>query len=66
VILDHGSQAYSLYGDLLDVTAAKGARIERGQAVGSVGATRFGTAGLYFELRVDGRPVDPLQWLKKR
>ena len=21
--------------------------------------------GLYFELRVDGRPVDPLQWLKK-
>ena len=66
VILDHGSQAFSLYGDLLDIAAAKGARIERGQAVGSVGATRSGTAGLYFELRVDGRPVDPLQWLKKR
>jgi len=65
VILDHGSQAFSLYGDLLDIATAKGARIERGQTVGSVGATRSGTAGLYFELRVDGRPVDPLQWLKK-
>ena len=25
-----------------------------------------GQPGLYFELRVDGQPVDPLQWLKKR
>ena len=25
-----------------------------------------GPDGLYFELRVDGQPVDPLQWLKKR
>ena len=25
-----------------------------------------GPNGLYFELRVDGQPVDPLQWLKKR
>jgi septal ring factor EnvC (AmiA/AmiB activator) len=25
-----------------------------------------GAEGIYFELRVDGRPVDPLQWLKKR
>ena len=26
----------------------------------------LGVAGLYFELRVDGQPVDPLQWLRKR
>jgi septal ring factor EnvC (AmiA/AmiB activator) len=66
VILDHGAQTFSLYGDLLDVAVKKGARIERGQPVGSVGATASGAAGVYFELRVDGQPVDPLQWLKRR
>ena len=64
VILDHGSQTFSLYGDLLEIAVKKGGRLERGQPVGTVGATPNG-AGLYFELRVDGRPVDPLQWLKK-
>ena len=66
VILDHGSQTFSLYGDLLDVTVKKGDRIARGQALGSVGPTASGGTGLYFELRVDGQPVDPLQWLKRR
>ena len=66
VILDHGSQAFSLYGNLLDIVAKKGARIAHGQAVGAVGSSATGPAGLYFELRIDGQPVDPLQWLKKR
>jgi septal ring factor EnvC (AmiA/AmiB activator) len=66
VILDHGAQAFSLYGNLLDIAVARGARLERGQPVGSVGFSLTGPAGLYFELRVDGRAVDPLQWLKKR
>ncbi len=66
VILDHGSQTFSLYGDLLDVAVAKGARVERGQRLGAAGPIPGGGTGLYFELRVDGRPVDPLQWLRKR
>ena len=66
VILDHGSQSFSLYGDLLDIGVKKGARVEHGQPVGTVGPTSSGANGLYFELRVDGQPVDPLQWLKRR
>jgi septal ring factor EnvC (AmiA/AmiB activator) len=66
VIVDHGGQTFSLYGDLLEIGVTKGARVERGQPVGSVGPLPTGTAGLYFELRVDGQPVDPLQWLKKK
>jgi len=66
VILDHGSQTFSLYGDLLEIAVKKGAHVDRGQPVGSVGPTRSGAAGLYFELRIDGQPVDPLQWLKRR
>jgi len=66
VIVDHGSQTFSLYGDLLDISVRKGAHVDRGQAVGAVGATAAGMPGLYFELRVDGQPVDPLQWLRRR
>jgi murein hydrolase activator len=66
VILDHGSQTFSLYGDLLAIAVKKGTHVDRGQRLGTVGPTRTAAAGLYFELRIDGRPVDPLQWLKKR
>jgi septal ring factor EnvC (AmiA/AmiB activator) len=66
VIVDHGSQTFSLYGDLLDVAVKRGTPITRGQKVGAVGTAPAGPAGLYFELRIDGRPVDPLQWLKQR
>ena len=66
VIVDHGAQAFSLYGNLLDIRVKKGALVEVGQILGTVGATLTGPAGLYFELRVDGQPVDPVQWLKRR
>jgi septal ring factor EnvC (AmiA/AmiB activator) len=66
VILDHGAQTFSLYGDLLDIGVKKGARIEQGQPVGTAGPIPSGSEGIYFELRVDARPVDPLQWLKRR
>ena len=66
VIVDHGAQTFSLYGDLHDIAVTRGARIERGQALGTVGSAPAGPAGLYFELRIDGQPADPLQWLKKR
>ena len=65
VILDHGSQNFSLYGDLLDFVVKKGEHVDRRGRLGTVGPTSSGSTGLYFELRVDGQPVDPLQWLKK-
>jgi septal ring factor EnvC (AmiA/AmiB activator) len=66
VILDHGAQSFTLYGNLLDIAVKKGAIVEAGQPVGTIGATLTGPAGLYFEMRVDGQPVDPLQWLKRQ
>ena len=66
IIVDHGSKAFSLYGNLLEIQVSRGARVERGQSVGTVGPSPTGPPGLYFEMRVDGQPVDPLQWLKKR
>jgi septal ring factor EnvC (AmiA/AmiB activator) len=66
VILDHGAQTYTLYGYLSAIAASKGARVEKGARVGDVGVSPTGQAVLYFELRVDGKAVDPLQWLKPR
>jgi septal ring factor EnvC (AmiA/AmiB activator) len=64
VIVDHGNRAFSVYGFLDEVRVARGARVEPGHIVGSVGLDPAGQAALHFELRVDGEPVDPLQWLK--
>jgi septal ring factor EnvC (AmiA/AmiB activator) len=38
--------------------------VTRGQVVGTSGVTPTGASALYFELRIDGKPVDPVQWLK--
>ena len=66
VIVDHGAQTYSLYGQLEAAQVVEGAKIDRGQIVGSAGRVLAGIPGIYFEMRVDGKPVDPVEWLKKR
>jgi septal ring factor EnvC (AmiA/AmiB activator) len=65
VIVDHGDGAYSLYGHLSGLSVKKGDRVEAGTTVGTAGRNPAGNPSTYFELRVDGRPVDPLQWLKR-
>lgn len=66
VIVDHGDRSYSLYGHLSDVSVKKGDRVEAATPVGLAGRNPSGNPSLYFELRVDGQPVDPLQWLKRQ
>ena len=66
VIVDHGGKAFSVYGYLDRVDVTKGARVTRGQRLGAAGTAPAGTDAVYFELRIDGRAVDPLQWLKAR
>jgi murein hydrolase activator len=66
VIVDHGKQTFTLYGNLGEIQAERGSHVERGSPVGTVGLAAGDAAAVYFELRVDGRAVDPLQWLGKR
>ena len=66
VILDHGGNYYSLYGYLGSVEVTRGQHVDAGTELGRVGTAPAGPAALYFELRVDGRSVDPIQWLKPR
>lgn len=65
VIVDHGQSAFTLYGHLLEATVTAGAPVARGSVVGRVGVSTSGTSALYFEVRIDGRPVDPVEWLRR-
>jgi murein hydrolase activator len=66
VIVDHGDRSYSLYGHLSSLSVKKGDRVAVAAPVGLAGRNPSGNPSLYFELRVDGQPVDPLQWLKRQ
>jgi len=66
VIADHGSNMYSLYGYLDAISVTRGDTIDGGTEVGRVGSAPAGPATLYLEIRIDGRSVDPVQWLKPR
>ena len=66
VIVDHGSNAFSVYGNLLEISVTPGTPVDTGQTLGQVGQSVMGVPGLHFELRIDGDAVDPMQWLKRR
>jgi septal ring factor EnvC (AmiA/AmiB activator) len=64
VIVDHGDGAYSLYGYLSTLEVTRAQHVDASSLLGTSGRNPSGNPALYFELRVDGKPVDPLQWLK--
>lgn len=61
IILDHGSGLSTLYAHCSAMYVSEHQWIQRGQVIGSVGATGWATGPhLHFEIRVNGVPVDPL------
>ncbi len=67
LIVEHATGFYSLYGNLEQITPARGDRVSKGQAVGLVGETgSLKGPKLYFEIRYKGEAQDPLAWLTKQ
>lgn len=65
VIVDHGDRVFTLYGNTKGLRVEKGERVQNGQVVALVSEDEDGDGGaLYFEVRVDNQPVDPLGWLR--
>ena len=54
VILDHGQDAFTVYGHLSGTALRPGTTVARGQLVGTAGATPAGETAAYFEVRIDG------------
>jgi septal ring factor EnvC (AmiA/AmiB activator) len=67
LIVDHGNGYMSLYAHNDALLRDAGDAVKRGDALASVGKSGGqDRAGLYFELRRDGQPVDPGTWLQRR
>ena len=64
VIVDHGAGFLSLYGHNESIAKQVGENTAAGEAIASVGSTGGALdSGVYFELRQDGRPFDPMRWV---
>lgn len=67
IIIDHGMSYYTLYGHCSDFFVKKGDPVQVDQSIAIVGdySSLKGTT-LYFEIRYKTKPLNPLQWLKRR
>ncbi|WP_311945942.1 murein hydrolase activator EnvC family protein [Halomonas piscis] len=67
LIIDHGDHIMTLYAHLQRFEQQTGARVESGQTIGRVGNTGGQPrAALYFEVRRNGKPIDPGRWIARR
>jgi murein hydrolase activator len=64
VVLDHGGKHHTLYAHLGEAKVQVGQSVAAGQVLGTVGGSGLEGAGLYFEVRYQGKPQDPAEWLK--
>ena len=67
VIIDHGQGLFTLYGHLTGFSISKGQEVDKGQIIGTTGAT--GLAGgdhLHFSVICHGTFVDPVEWYDPR
>lgn len=65
VIVDHGDGYMSLYGHNQALLRESGDWVTPGEAIAEVGDSGGqARAGLYFEIRRNGRPVNPHGWLR--
>lgn len=65
VILDHGDGYLTLYGHNQSLLKNPGDVVQAGEAIATVGSTGGQqTPALYFAIRQQGRPVNPVQWCR--
>ena len=66
LIVDHGGGYMSLYGNNESLLKQVGERAQSGETVASVGSSGGALeSGVYFELRLEGKPFDPMKWVAR-
>jgi len=65
MIIDHGDGIMSLYGNNESLLYEVGDWVQAGAPISTVGESPATGQGLYFELRRDGKAVDPATWLTR-
>ncbi len=67
LIVDHGNAYMSLYGNNETLYKQVGDELRGGDTIATVGNSGGNAdSGLYFELRHESRPLDPMNWLAKK
>lgn len=67
LIVDHGDSYLTIYGNNESLLRRPGDAVRSGDPIATVGRTGGNdAAGLYFELRHQGRAIDPLSWVSLR
>jgi murein hydrolase activator len=67
MILDHGNGLLSVYGNNETLLRGIGDVVQAREVIAAVGSTGGSReSGLYFELRYQGKPFDPLAWVGPR
>ncbi|MBI3505104.1 MAG: peptidoglycan DD-metalloendopeptidase family protein [Proteobacteria bacterium] len=64
LIVDHGGDFYSIYGNLGQMSRKKGDSVRPSEQIGTAGKGKDG-GQLYFEIRQSGEALDPVAWLKR-
>lgn len=65
IIIDHGQGYLSLYGHNESLLHEVGAWVEPGELISVVGSNPGSDQGLYFEIRKNGKAIDPAAWLAR-
>ena len=64
IIIDHGGRVTTLYAHLSKILIDIGNKVKKGQPIGQVGDSGgVSSTRLHFEVRVEGKPTDPMNWL---
>jgi len=66
VIIKHNATFLSAYGHNRKILVKEGQQVTRGQKIAEMGNTDSDTVKLHFEIRKQGKPVDPALYLPKR
>lgn len=64
IILDHGGNVVTLYAHLSKILVKLNGQVAKGEIIGQVGISGgVPSPRLHFEVRVEGKPVNPFDWL---
>ncbi|VUD51898.1 Murein hydrolase activator NlpD [Thalassocella blandensis] len=66
IIVKHSEKYLSAYAHNHNLLVKEGEKVEIGQKIAEMGSSGTDSVKLHFEIRYDGKPVDPLKYLPRR